>query len=329
MRVSVLLPMRDAEATLSAALASIARQTLADFECVVVDDGSKDGSLAIARAVAARDARFRVEARAAEGLVAALEAGRALCRAPIVARMDADDLMRRERLEAQVGALEADPSLTAVGCRVRLFPRARMLEGIRHYEAWLNSLETPESVRRDAFVECPIAHPALAIRREALSYRERGWPEDYDLVLRLLAGGARIAVLPRRLLSWRDGPARLSRTSPAYSLERFAACKAEFLAQGFLAGAAEYHLWGFGSTGKLLRAALLAHGKRPSHIFDLKPQRLGNVIDGAPVVPAEALASLPKRPIVVCIAGLDSRAAARADLEARGLVELADYVCAS
>ena len=52
------------------------------------------------------------------------------------------------------------------------------------------------------------------IRRELLKqmrYRERGWPEDYDLILRLLAAGKKIGVLPRRLLCWRDGPGRLSR----------------------------------------------------------------------------------------------------------------------
>ena len=46
----------------------------------------------------------------------------------------------------------------------------------------------------------------------AVGYRDRGWPEDYDLVLRLLAAGPEIGVVPRRLLAWRDGPGRLTRT---------------------------------------------------------------------------------------------------------------------
>jgi len=103
-----------------------------------------------------------------------------------------------------------------VGCRVRLFPRERLREGRRAYERWLNHAIEPAAIRREAFVECPIAHPTLMIRREVLAahrYRAMGWPEDYDLLLRLLADGRELAVHPRRLLGWRDSPGRLSRAA--------------------------------------------------------------------------------------------------------------------
>jgi hypothetical protein len=77
---------------------------------------------------------------------------------------------------------------------VRCFPRAALGAGMRAYEAWLASVDSPERVRREAFVECPVAHPTLAIRAEllrAFGYRDRGWPEDYDLLLRLLEAGHR------------------------------------------------------------------------------------------------------------------------------------------
>ena len=167
--------------------------------------------------------------------------------------------------------LEESPHLTAVGCHVRLFPRHALPEGRRAYERWLNSLDTPERVRQDAFVECPLAHPTLMLRREVLQtlgYRDCGWPEDYDLLLRLLTRGYEVGVVPQRLLSWRDTPGRLSRTSPTYALERFTACKAAFLAASFLKVTHTYILWGYGDTGKTLRRALLAYGKVPSHIVE-------------------------------------------------------------
>ena len=85
--ISVLLPVRDAAATLPACLRSIARQSEPDFECVIVDDGSQDGSLALARRVARADARFRVLARPPEGLVESLNAGLAACRGRYLARV--------------------------------------------------------------------------------------------------------------------------------------------------------------------------------------------------------------------------------------------------
>jgi glycosyltransferase involved in cell wall biosynthesis len=330
--ISVLLPVRDAEGTLATCLRSLARQTLPDWECVLVDDGSRDASLALARAAAARDTRLRVVAAARRGIVAALREGLLHCRAPVVARMDADDWMHRERLGAQLAALNADPALAALGSHVRLFPRRGLREGGRAYEAWLNAIDSPEAVRREAFVECPLAHPTLAIRRDALArhdYREVPWAEDYDLVLRLLAAGEQLSVLPRRLVGWRHGGERLSRRDPRYSGAAFTACKAAFLAEGFLAGGQEYVLWGYGETGKALRRALAQHGRRPAHIVELHPRRLGETIHGAPVVRPEALPGLPRRPIVVSVAGAAPRAEIRAQLAALGFQELRDFVCAA
>lgn len=330
--VSVLLPAFDAEETLEAALRSVARQGEERFECVVVDDGSRDRTLAVAERFAAADARFRVVAAPHEGLVGALVRGLAACRAPVVARMDADDLMHRDRLAAQLAALASDSTLTGVGCHVRLFPRRGLTDGLRAYERWLNGMASPADVTREAFVECPIAHPTLAIRREALAhagYRDVGWPEDYDLVLRLLGDGARLGVAPRRLHLWRDGPHRLSRTSPAYADRAFVACKAAFLANGFLAGGPDFVLWGHGGTGRALRRALAAHGRTPSHVIELHPGRIGQRIHGAPVVGVDALPSLRGRRIVVSVAGAGPRAEIRAALAARGFAEGRDFVCAA
>ena len=329
-RVSILLPVFDAAATLDACLRSVRRQTFRDWECVIVDDGSRDGSLARARHHADADPRFRVIARPHRGLVPALGEGLTHCRGALVARMDADDLMHRERLAAQTAALEGAPALAAVGCHVRLFPRRDLAEGMRAYERWLLSIDSPRRVREEAFVECPVAHPSLMIRAEvlrSLGYRERGWPEDYDLVLRLLESGDRLGVVPRRLLAWRTGKERLSRTSDVYSIERFTACKAAFLARGFLAAGERYILWGYGSTGRGLQRALREHGKRPSAIVELHPRRLGERIQGAPVIPRQALARRRREPQLVSVAGAEARGLIRDELAQMGYRETLDYVC--
>ncbi len=331
-RVSILLPVYDAAATLPACLRSIARQTEERFECVIVDDGSRDGSLELARRAARGDGRFQVIAAPHRGLVPALELGLEHCRAPIVARMDADDWMHRRRLEHQLAALYADARLAAVGCHVRLFPRRGLGPGMRAYERWLCSIDSPSRVLREVFVECPVAHPTLAVRTSvlrALRYRDVGWPEDYDLVLRMLEARHAIGVVPRRLLGWRQGGRRLSRTGEAYRPERFTACKAEALARSFLAGREHYVLWGYGGTGRSLCRALASRGKRPCAIVELHPRRIGRRIQGAEVIRPEALGGPPGAPIVVSVAGAEPRSWIRAALERYGYREGLDFVCAA
>jgi glycosyltransferase involved in cell wall biosynthesis len=337
------LPAFNAAATVAAALRSVQRQTERRWECLVADDGSTDETAAIARTYASEDARFTVLSRPHRGLVAALNAGIERCRGDFVARMDADDLMHRERLAEQARALSAAPDLAAVGCHVRMFPRSKAEgarsesqrprhDGLRAYERWLNGIDSAARVCTEAFVECPIAHPTLMIRREIVStfgYRDCGWPEDYDLILRLLAAGHPIGMVPRRLLAWRHEPRRLSRTHPYYAIDRFTACKAAFLARGFLADHDTYILWGYGATGRALHRALAPYGKRLSHLVDVAPGRLGNVIHGAPVISPEQLAGVRRRPVVISVAGERPRQQIRTAMTNMGFHELQDFICAA
>ena len=330
--VSVLVPAFNAAATLELALRSIARQSFESWECVLVDDGSTDATGSIAEAHARRDPRLRVARTEHRGIVAALNDGIALCRGRFVARFDADDLMHRHRLALQYAGLLFDAALVGLGCHVRVFPRANLSEGYRAYESWLNSLRNSREVARDRYVECPLAHPTLFLHKEILlqyGYRDVPWPEDYDLVLRLLCAGEQLGVVPERLLGWRDSPTRLSRSSTVYVPARFVQCKAEFLARFWLAARSNYVLWGYGDTGRALRKALAVYGKHPSHVVELHPRRLGQRLLGAPVIPPEALPALAPRPerIVVSVAGFESRREIRGRLETMGFAEQKDFVC--
>jgi glycosyltransferase involved in cell wall biosynthesis len=331
-RISVLIPVFDAGETLTACLRSLTRQREARWECVIVDDGSRDASAAIAARFATADPRFRILTRPHAGLVAALRAGLPLCTAPLVARMDADDWMHRDRLGLQCDLLERSPALDAVGCFVRSFPRAGLGAGARRYEHWLNGLASPEAIWRDRFVECPIAHPTLVVRRErllALGYRDQDWPEDYDLLLRLLASGPRVGTVPRRLLGWRDAPERASRHDGRYALDRFTACRAEALSRDFLRGARDYLLWGHGRTGRALRRALEARGHHAAAIVEVHPRRIGQTIHAAPVVAPDELARRPRLPLIASVSGPRPRAEIRDALAALGWRDGIDFVCAA
>lgn len=328
--LSVLLPVHQAVRTLPAALRSLQRQTEPNWHCVLVDDGSDDGSWDVALAAAREDARFEPVRQSHAGIVAALQRGLALCRGEFVARMDADDLAHRERFAAQLAPFTGDAGLAAVGSHVRLFPRQSLGAGWRRHEAWLNSLRTEEDIRRNAFVESPLVHPTLIFRRgvlEQFPYRECGWPEDYDLLLRLLAAGQRIGTVPRRLLAWRDHEARLTRTHAAYRQEQLTECRAHHLAGGILASRIDYLLWGYGGTGRQLARALAAQGRRPTGIVEVHRGRLGNRILGAPVLSPEELPPPGEIPLLASVAGCRPRQQIRQYLDERGWREGLDYLC--
>lgn len=332
--VSVLVAAHDAAATLDEALASVAAQTAADWECVVVDDGSTDATVAIAKARAAADHRFRLLARRHEGVVAARNAGLAACRGAWVALLDADDRMHPRRLEAQLAAFAADPRLVALGTHVRYFPKESLGEGRRAYEAWLNRHRSPADLRRDRYVEMPLGHPTMTVRADllqGLGYRDQGWPEDWDLLQRLFETTApeAVGVVPKVLHDWRLRPDSLSRRSPAYTEAAFTRCRAAFLARGFLADQQDYALVGYGDTGKALRRALDAEGRTCRRIYELHPGRVGQRIDGAPVLHRDELAAPAARelPLLVSVAGQDARETLRGVLADAGHEDGTDFVC--
>jgi glycosyltransferase involved in cell wall biosynthesis len=333
--ISVLLPVHQAEETLESCLRSLTRQRGVELEIVAVDDGATDRSPAILRTWAERDPRIRVVSMAHRGLVAALNRGLEVCRGPLVARMDADDACHPDRLRLQCDALEAQPEVGVVSCRVQCVPRSRVAGGFLAFEVWVNGLMDHESMARERFVDVPVVHPSVVVRRPVLEaaggWRDLGWAEDHDLWLRLFEGGVRFAKVPETLVFWRDRPSRLTRTGSAYRKESFLRLKAEFLARGPLAGALSVVVWGAGVTGRRLGRLLAAKGVAPQCFVDIDPAKIGRTVGGRPVVSRDMLRVRRKAGtvVVVAVASRGARQLIRAELDTLGLVEGVDYWCAA
>ena len=326
---SVLLPLRDAHATLGPALESVLHQTTPAAELICVDDGSTDGSSELLDRYRRRHARIRVLRREGpEGdLVAALELGRRAVQTELVLRMDADDVAHPRRAE-RVHALFADPRVALAGCLVRSFPSVLVRPGRRRYDAWLNGLRRHEDMARERFVECPLAHPSASFRARAVEavggYRSFAGPEDYDLWLRLLAAGWRFGKAPRVLLGWREGPARLQRQDSRYGPAGMARARARAL--GVLLGKRPIQILGAGSAGKRLARELIREGARVTGFLDLDPRKLGRAPHGVPVLPyREELARAPEALIVSCVNAWGARSEVRALLNASGRAEGCDF----
>jgi glycosyltransferase involved in cell wall biosynthesis len=291
--VSVLLPCFNAAQTLTEALASLGAQTLPGFEVIAVDDGSTDGTLEILQAWAKRDRRFQVLARQHEGIITALNSGLAVCRAPYVARIDADDRCHPERLRLQAQYLDDHPEIALVSCLVRGFPEGQVAQGFAIYMDWQNSLVTDAAIRREIFIESPFAHPSVMFRKAAVErtggYQEHGWAEDYDLWLRLYWAGERFGKVPQALLEWRESPQRLTRTDSRYSLENFLRLKAQALVRGPLQGRRAVMIWGAGMMGRRLGKQLQNLGAPLTAFIDIDPKKIGRTRRGLPILAPEAL----------------------------------------
>jgi hypothetical protein len=137
-------------------------------------------------------------------------------------------------------------------------------------------------------VECPLAHPTFFLRASAVAavggYRECGWPEDYDLLLRLWEAKGRFAKVPETLLAWRESPGRLSRVHGHYSAEAFRRVKVYFLARTLLRGRPGAVVWGAGPTGKAFARTLREEKVAVLAFVELDRRKIGQDIHGAPVV---------------------------------------------
>ncbi len=325
------MPCRDAAEHLGLAIRSLSLQTYDDFEVVAVNDGSLDETGDLLERWAAREPRVRVTHTERTGLAEALRTGAAQCRGEFLARVDADDVTHPRRFAEQIRLLSERPDVTAVGTQVRYFPYEAVGWGARRYQHWLNGLTEPEAVARDIFVECPIAHPTLMIRRSALDtvggYRANGWPEDYDLILRLHLAGARLANVPRVLHFWREGDGRASRNDPRYSTAAFQNCKIHYLCQSSLAGHDRVNLWGAGRVGKAFARVLLDQGLEVGGFFDIDPRKIGQEIYGAPVWDAREAPKHRDTFLLVVVGAAGARELIRQQLDAAGYREPRDYRC--
>jgi hypothetical protein len=303
------------------------------------------------------------------GIVSALNRGLAAARAPLLARMDADDVAHPQRLVRQAALLEDKGELWGSCCRVEAFPPRNLRDGMSRYLAWQNSLVSSREIARDRFVECPILHPSIMVRTDILrgvlgGWDERGWPEDWDLLLRAFEQGLTVERVPDVLLRWRLHPNQATRNDLRYSQERLRAARAHYLSRTLriareacgvsLAGEAKVArgspvpgnvstvnretrpVWilGAGPVGKLLAKALADEGLRVAGLADIDRRKIGGVVRGAgaewPVVSMDELFAITPRPRAVAAVGrAGARERMRGALEAQKWLEGEDFFVAA
>lgn len=198
--VTVLMSVFNSEKTLPATIDSILSQSFSDFELIVVDDGSTDGSAGILMSFAKQDRRVRVLHQENLGLTRALNVGLLAAKGEWVARHDADDLSLPTRLERQVTFLKQNPDVVLVGVD---------FEVMDDDDRWLVTIRNSRKrrLRRRIVRSNPFVHGGIMFRRivndSPIMYDDFYIKaQDYDLVLRLAELGD-VAILSDVLYKWR------------------------------------------------------------------------------------------------------------------------------
>jgi glycosyltransferase involved in cell wall biosynthesis len=208
--VTVLMPAYNAGSLLRQAVDSILAQTFTDFECLIIDDGSRDGSVEALQTIG--DPRLRIVLNPRNlGLVATLNYGIELARAPLIARMDADDISLPDRLHCQVEAFRLRPGLGLLGSWAEVIDAAGRTAG--HIQLPIEHRQIALAMLRDnVFV-----HPSVMVRASVL--RDLGgYPvdfpaaEDYAMWLRILLRHE-VANLPKTLVQYRIHAAQISQVN--------------------------------------------------------------------------------------------------------------------
>lgn len=208
-RLTVAMSVYNNAATVADTIESILAQSFGDFEFLIVDDGSKDGSGEILDRFARADVRVRAIHQPNRGLIASLNRMVAEAGAPLIARMDGDDIALPERFARQIAFFDSHPDHGVVGTNTHEIDEAGRITECTDFhpidhDAITHALEQGS----------PLAHPSVMMRtdvvRAAGGYRAAyRHCEDYDLWLRL-STQTRLANLPDRLLLYRRSPGQVS-----------------------------------------------------------------------------------------------------------------------
>lgn len=299
--ISVVMPVHNAGEYLLPAVQSILAQTFTDFELIIINDHSTDHAFA----ALPTDPRIKQVDCHGRGVIDAANTGIAHARGDFLARMDADDISLPQRFAQQLEFFKQHPSLGIVGSQVKIFSSDGSVgEGMRVYESWLNDLCSQDQIEKQLFIESPIPHPSMMVRKEVFDqlkgYQDKGWPEDYDLLFRCWQKGIGMAKVRNVLLHWREHPGRYTYQHGRYSARNFMRARVHYLPASLFTEKSIV-IMGSGPNGRQLYDLLLEQQVEADGFIDVNPRKHGNMVRGIPVWSVEDISRLTNSFFLVAI----------------------------
>lgn len=213
--VSVIIPCYNAEAYLESALNSILRQSYKNIEIVLIDDGSTDNSHKIYQEIQSKDPRVKVFKNESNlGLIATLNRGIKLAKGELIARMDADDISEKKRIEKQQLYLKNNSTVSLVGTSaIQIDSNSKPLTAID--ETYLEA----NTIKISAYFSQPLVHGSIMAKREIFETytydKDYIHSEDFELWLRMVHDGVEIANLSDKAYFYRQNESGVSKQNEA------------------------------------------------------------------------------------------------------------------
>lgn len=284
-KVSILTPFKNAGKYILATAESILAQTETDWEWILVNDHSEQNEDKLLEDLLRKDQRIRVFKNSGNGIIDALNTAFVQVKGKYVTRMDADDLMSKDKLELFTNFLYQNNSKTIVTGKVRYFSEEyEVSEAFRKYELWLNNQVEKNDFYSEIYRECTLASGNWMMHTETLSsiggFNQLKYPEDYDLLFRWYENHLTISGINEVTHLWREHSERTSRTHAHYAQEAFFELKVKHLLNLDWNGE-QILLNGTGQKGRLTAKILLKQSfsfrwfsheveKFPNGIFGIK-----------------------------------------------------------
>lgn len=272
MKISIILPFLNAEPWLRECLESIQQQSFTDWEALLINDHSVDGSEWIVSTFAATDPRFVLLQNPGKGLVDANAFALSMAKGQLITRMDADDIMPREKLNALARPLlQAGPGHVTTGY-VCFFPDEHIGPGTQFYQSWLNARCDAKDHWDWIWRECVIPSPCWMAWKsdlmEVQAFNAPIYPDDYELAFRFFHTGLKVLPVCEVLHHWRQHSSRMSRKHGGFSAEAFTELKWEWFKCRFAATEAPLYILGHGKKAQFLATILYKENYSFSRIKD-------------------------------------------------------------
>jgi len=303
------MPVKNAGEYLKESIDSILNQTYSNWQLIIINDHSNDNSLNILKEYAKSNPKILIKENKGNGIIPALRCGLNAAEGLYITRMDADDIMDKNKLLYLYQALENKGKGWLSTGFVKYFASDKLLnDGYKKYENWLNQLTAKNNNFSEIYKECVIPSPCWMMLKEDLhaigGFDADIYPEDYDLAFRMYSNKINIAGVKKTIHHWRDYPERTSRNDPNYLNNTFAEIKTKYFIKNDYDSKKRLILWGAGKKGKQIAKVLINEKIQFNWVTD-NPKKINKTIYDQKIINSDILKEVKDIQVIIAISSKD------------------------